>query len=235
MKLKEIESPKGLVSITTPQDVMDTDFMLDENYMYKLTKYNAKKAYNLIKKHYNDSSYEVYYNIEKGKKRLEEYDKQELTILLKKIAVSNSTRTSNANIKILADYIIENREEFLKRIKFGHIELVDELTYIDGFSRREKSFASKVCSYLCKLEFKQSKFPINDNVVRTILPYYLNYYGVEIPKKKLEDCSYKELKILVDRLNKELPESMDYDEIDNIIWYCYKDDSVRTVIATHLF
>lgn len=235
MKLKEMESPKVLVSITTPQDVMDTDFMLDENYMYKLTKYNAKKAYDLIKKHYNDSSYEVYYNIEKREKSLEKYDKYELTILLKKIAVSNSTRTPNSNIEILADYIIKNRKEVLKRIKFGDIELVDELTYIDGFSRREKSFASKVCSYLCKLEFEQSKFPINDNVVRTILPYYLNYYGVEIPKKKLEECSYKELKILVDRLNKELPESMKYDEIDNIIWYCYKDDSVRTVIATHLF
>ncbi len=235
MKLKEIESPKGLVSITTPQDIMNTDFMLDENYMYKLTKFNAKKAYNLIKKHYKDSSYEVYYTNEKGGKSLEKYDKYELTILLKKIAVSNSTRTPNSNIEILADYIIKNRKEVLKGIKFGDIELVDELTYIDGFSRREKSFASKVCSYLCKLEFKQSKFPINDNIVRTMLPYYLNYYGVEVPKKKLEDCSYRELKLLIDELNKKLPETMHYDEIDNIIWYCYKDDSVRMVIATHLF
>lgn len=113
----------------------------------------------------------------------------------------------------------------------GDTNAVDELATINGLSRKEKSFSSKICSYLCELEFKQSKFAVNDTVVRRILPYYFKYYEVSAENKALEKYSYSEIMALIDKIAKKLPEKMNYTEIDRIIWYCYRKDPVRSEIA----
>ena len=222
---------KEVFELTAKSEIIKSNLSLDENYMYALTKENAEKAHSLIKNDskYGESSYKKYY--EKLDKKLEDYSKEEIKTILKEIASSNSTHTSNINIDILSDYIFNNKKNFLFKLESGNAEIVDEISFIDGFIRREKSFASKVCAYLCELEFNKSNFAVNDSVVRTILPYYLNNFGIaKTTSKKLENCSYKEFVGYIDKIK----EGLSFEEIDNILWYCYKDDSVRIAIATAL-
>lgn len=231
MKLKAIEQ---LITLTTPPDIKNAGFKLDENYMIALTSDNAAKAFECIKrnKRYEKSSYEVYYN--KLNKSLRDYSREELENILWCVARSNSTRSSNENISVMADWIFKNLTQFLKRLEKGDTTLVDELTTINGLSRKEKSLSSKICSYLCVLEFKQSKFAVNDTVVRRILPYYLNYYGISNQNKALENYSYSEIIAFIDKIAVNLPQKMNYTEIDQIIWYCYRNDPVRSQIAVAL-
>lgn len=230
-----LKNTEKVFELTVKNEIIKSNLSLDENYMYALTKENAKKSRNLIESDskYGESSYKEYY--EYLDKKLEEYTKEEIKTILRKIASSNSTHTSNENIDILSDYIFNNKKDFLFKLESGRAELVDEISFIGGFIRREKSFASKVCSYLCELEFKKSNFAVNDSVVRTMLPYYLNYFGIaKVTSKKLENCSYKEFIGYIEGIKNELKEDLTFGEIDNIIWYCYKDDSVRIAIATAL-
>ncbi len=235
MNFKDVNLIEEIFGLTTLKSIKTANLQSDENYMYALTKENAKKSRNLIESDskYGESSYKKYYK-NLGKK-LEDYTKEEIKTILKEIASSNSTHTSNINIDILSDYIFNNKKNFLFKLESGNAELVDEISFIDGFIRREKSFASKVCSYLCELEFKKSNFAVNDSVVRTILPYYLNYFGIaKTTSKKLENCSYKKFVGYIDKIKNKLKEDLSFEEIDNILWYCYKDDSVRIAIATAL-
>lgn len=231
MKFKSIEQ---LITLTTPDDIKNAGFRLDENYMIALTPDNAAKALECIKgnKRYEKSSYEEYYN--KLNKKLRDYSKEELKNILWCVARSNSTRSSNENISVITDWIFKNLTQFLKRLEKGDTTLVDELTTIKGLSRKEKSLSSKICSYLCELEFKQSKFAVNDTVVRRILPYYLNYYGISNQNKALENYSYSEIIAFIDKIAVNLPPKMNYTEIDQIIWYCYRNDPVRSQIAVAL-
>ncbi len=231
MKFKSIEQ---LITLTTPDDIKNAGFKLDENYMIALTPDNAAKALECIKgnKRYEKSSYEVYYN--KLGKSLSDYSKEELKNILWCVARSNSTRSSNENISVITDWIFKNLTQFLKRLEKGDTTLVDELTTINGLSRKEKSLSSKICSYLCELEFKQSKFAVNDTVVRRIMPYYLNYYGISNQNKALENYSYSEIIAFIDKIAVNLPRKMNYTEIDQIIWYCYRNDPVRSQIAVAL-
>lgn len=234
MSLKGLKSIEQIITLTTPDDIKNAGFRLDENYMIALTPDNAAKALECIKgnKRYEKSSYEEYYN--KLNKKLRDYSKEELKNILWCVARSNSTRSSNENISVIADWVFKNLTQFLKRLEKGDRTLVDELTTINGLSRKEKSLSSKICSYLCELEFKQSKFAVNDTVVRRILPYYLNYYGISNQNKALENYSYSEIIAFIDKIAVNLPRKMNYTEIDQIIWYCYRNDPVRSQIAVAL-
>ena len=231
MLIKENKSIEQLVTLTTPTDIKNVGFKLDENYMIALTPENAAKAFECIKgnKLYEKSSYEEYYN--ELNKELRDYSREEIKNILWCIARSNSTRSSNENISIITDWIFKNLTRFLKRLENGDATLVDELATINGLSRKEKSLSSKICSYLCELEFKQSKFAVNDTVVRRILPYYFKYYGINTQNKALEKYSYSEIMEIIYKIAEKLPEKMNYTEIDRIIWYCYRNDPVRSEIA----
>lgn len=231
MKFNSIEQ---LITLTTPDDIKNAGFKLDENYMIALTPDNAAKALECIKgnKRYEKSSYEVYYN--KLGKSLRDYSKEELKNILWCVARSNSTRSSNENISVIADWVFKNLTQFLKMLEKGDTTLIEELATIKELSRKEKSLSSKICTYLCELEFKQSKFAVNDTVVRRILPYYLNYYGISTENKALENYSYSEIIALIDKIAVNLPPKMNYTEIDQIIWYCYRNDPVRSQIAVAL-
>ena len=167
-----------IVSLSTPSDIRAADFALDENYMYALTRENSDKALACIhtSARYRKSPYEDYYK-QRGKS-LADYTEEEIRTIVKQIANSNSTRTPNCSIDIIAAYMAKNLTGFLQRLHSGDVQLVEELGYLDGFPRHENSLASKICSYLSRLEYKKSQYVISDSVVREILPYYLKYYGI---------------------------------------------------------
>lgn len=232
MDLKDIKSPEQLISLSTPSDIKTACFELDENYMYALTRENSDKALACIQAsaRYRKSPYEDYYK-QRGKS-LADYTEEEIRTIVKQIANSNSTRTPNCSIDIIAAYMAKNLTEFLQRLHSGDVQLVEELGYLDGFPRHENSLASKICSYLSRLEYGKSQYVINDSVVREILPYYLKYY--EIPAKEVQEMSYAELLVAITELSRKTPDGLACHEIDQILWYGYRDDPVRRAIAVYL-
>lgn len=229
------KTAEEVLSLSTPKNIKNADFVFDENEMYSLTKENAEKAAACIKedKHYKSPSYKEYY--ENCGKSLKDYFYDEVYGILKRISSANSTRTPNKDICVIAEYILNNRTVFLSRLNRGDVGLVEELAEIEGLKRREFSLASKICEYLSELEFGKAQYVISDSVVRRILPYYLAYY--DIPCKKglsVENISYSELVDLIFELLQKIPEKLDCRELDRILWYCYKNDSVRCAVACSL-
>lgn len=232
---------KDVVLFATPQNIKDADFALDENFMVKLTKDNAEKAFACIRanKRYKNPAYADYY--QETNKHLSEYTKREFIEIVRLIARANSTRTPQKNAEILGGYIYDNRKVFLERLKKGDKDLIPELANYKGLSRKESSLASKICVFLCELEFQKSNFIVNDNVVRTVLPYYLHYYDIDTKSwqdknglKDLNKCSYAELFDLVKAVKEKSENTLTFREIDHILWYCYKNDPVRTAVAIEL-
>lgn len=234
MELCRTISPGNIVSLSTPSDIRAANFALDENYMYALTRENSDKALACIhtSARYRKSPYEDYYKYEQRGKSLADYTEEEIRTIVKQIANSNSTRTPNCSIDIIAAYMAKNLTGFLQRLHSGDVQLVEELGYLDGFPRHETSLASKICSYLSRLEYGKSQYVINDSVVREILPYYLKYYG--IPAQKVQEMSYAELLAAITELSRKTPDGLAYHEIDQILWYGYRDDPVRRAIAVYL-
>lgn len=223
------------MSLSTPKNIKNSDFTFDKNGMYSLTKENAEKAAACIKedKQYKSPSYKEYY--ENCGKSLKDYSHDEIYGILKRISSANSTRTPDKDICVIAEYILNNRTAFLGRLNSGDVGLVEELVEIKGLKRREFSFASKICEYLSELELGKAQYVISDSVVRRILPYYLAYY--DIPCKKglsVENISYSELADFILKLLQKIPEKLDCRELDRILWYCYKNDSVRCAVACSL-
>ena len=101
-----------------------------------------------------------------------------------------------------------------------------------------RSFASKVCKYLCEYLYKNNdKYFVNDRYVRYALPFYLDNYDVlGFPNggefKKLKTSSafnnllysdlHKYLSALQDTVEKKEKVRLEKGEIDHIIWYSYK-------------
>ena len=223
------------MSLSTPKNIKNAGFVFDENGMYYLTKENAEKAAACIKedKHYKSPSYKEYY--ENCGKSLKDYSYDEIYGILKRISSANSTRTPNKDICVIAEYILNNRTVFLSRLNSGDVGLVEELVEREGLKRREVSFASKVCEYLSELEFGKVQYVISDSVIRRILPYYLTYYDISHNNGlSVENISYSELVDLIFELLQKIPEKLDCRELDRILWYCYKNDSVRCAVACSL-
>ena len=230
MEFLNTKTAKDIVSLTTQPKILEAGFELDENYMYALTPGNAEKAKNGMDD--AKASYAEYYN--EKKKNLVNYTKDELYHIIKCIAIDNSTRTPNKNIDLFAEYIYNNRSDFFARLEAFDISLVDDIAKINGLTRYEKSLASKICAYFTQVETGEIQYAINDSTIQNVLPYYLKMFSVYFEHKKLEKCSYAELVGLIKEIKSKLPDGMGYDQIDHIIWYCYRNDSLRVAIAAAL-
>lgn len=227
-------NPPCFIYLTMPDDIRNAKLTNDSNGMIMLDSSNATVIAGLINaaRKVGESKPRNYFNSTKGG-NLSSYTATELYELIKLIASSNSTRTPDSNIRILADYIFNNMASFLKRLNSGDYTLVDDLANLKGLTRREKSLASKICRYLEEWIYTTDNFAINDSVIRATLPYYLMEYGLDY-NVNLEKMSYvqfmkvfNELKAAVQTKEPTITGHM----IDNIIWYTYRVDTVRTTIA----
>ena len=141
-------------------------------------------------------------------------------------------------MKQLAELCADPAINFLKYLKEGCPELVDELLkrLIDLGNRKEKSLVSKLCRYLNEWIYDDCAYTINDSVVRAILPYYLAYYKIDRAMwhgKRLEDLSYVEFYKIFTALRDCVPELNNH-QLDHLIWYAYKNDSIRSEVAKAL-
>ena len=89
-------------------------------------------------------------------------------------------------------------------------------------ARTNISFASKFCHYACFYLFEgepeQDNFSISDNVLRENIPYYAQYYDVQI-KDLLEYADYRRV---VDEIIRKSKSDISRNGFDHLLWYYHK-------------
>lgn len=224
---------EDMIKLTIPENL--TKLTFDENYMVELSKENSNIVEKAIK---NDPRYQM-----KPQNTMQNFfDNNDFSVnaytkIISEIATGNSTRTSKKVINLLAEYCSKKENRFLDRLENGEVELVDDMTeYIQSKDeRREKSLCSKICRYLNAWHFEKCDYTINDAVVRSMLPYYMAYYKVgksKLTSKKLGEMSYKDFYENFNVLREKT--ELNNHELDHLIWYAYKNDSVRVALAQAL-
>lgn len=217
------------------------DMLLNENNLERketehgiivlLTKKNAEIIEKLVQ---NDDAYFPFsqiifshFGIDKVKT---DSDKALFAVLIE-IDRENSTnawRYHRENFYKLISFIKCPFMQFFERLENGDKTLPDAIAKACGSCL--KSFSSKVCKYLCDYAFHKDHYYINDTVVRRMLLFYLDFYNVEHTELKsstdVDNLSYQELYGWLSKLhnarNEEYGDTITKNELDLIIWYCYK-------------
>ena len=222
---------KEEILLTVPISL--TNLENDKNLMVKINKHNSEIVETLIEKdpQYQKKSRKVFDEHFKN----DDFDEDVYFDIIKKIAVENSTRSSTKVCRMIARFIINPNNNFLKGLEEGDPKLVDKLkeNLINNGERKEKSLPSKVCRYLNEWVFKGHAFTINDSVVRAVLPYYLSYYKIDKSYwygKELDKLSYVSFFEIFNQLYEKVG-NLNRHEIDHILWYSYKNDNIRMEIA----
>ena len=152
----------------------------------------------------------------------------------KDVAISTG-RPATANSTFCA-YIRDPANHFLDELDSANPNVIKNL--VDKLRRAHpyynpKSFASKACKYLHEFYYGNDRFFINDKVVRSMLGYYLDFYGVShvapapaIDTKQRRDLDYKDLYDYLEKLREAAKVKHGHyikrSELDHILWYCYK-------------
>ncbi len=141
---------------------------------------------------------------------------------------TNAWRYYRENFYKLISYIKSPDVGFFNKLEAGDKTLPDAITKACGSCL--KSFSSKVCKYLCDYAFHKDHYYINDTVVRRMLLFYLDFYNIKHAELKsstdVDNLSYQELYDWLAKLhnarNEEYGDTITKNELDLIIWYCYK-------------
>ena len=154
--------------------------------------------------------------------------------LIRMIDLENSTnqwryKGNRPYVMAMVDYITDPSTGFWNRLDQGDIKLPDVLLASCAASSTSgpRSLASKVCRYFSELFLGKDNYYINDSVVRHVLPYYLNYYGISIPKGQntmnyFKALKYDDLHIWLGKLRAQTSPQLKRSELDHIMWYCYR-------------
>ena len=90
-------------------------------------------------------------------------------------------------------------------------------------ARRNLSFASKFCHYACFYVYEgkeyQDNYPIYDNVLKKVLPLYLEYYKIT---KEYNLNNYKDYRIAIDDVRKKSRVDISRNGFDHLLWYYHK-------------
>lgn len=208
--------------------------LVSQNFVVELNKENADKIDELIKGdkryslHFTKKLYDYYCLLNQG--AFPRNDKNAVMDLIIMLDYENSTniwryRDKSPYIKQMADYITKQSNRFWERLENGEISLVDDLNPESNKTIGPKSLCSKVCKYFSEYFFEKHNYYISDNVVRHVLPYYLHYYRIEADEKTrtyFDNLRYNELFNYLEKLRESIENNLDRDEIDRIMWYCYR-------------
>ena len=108
------------------------------------------------------------------------------------------------------------------------ISILAKKTHAETKARENLSFASKFCHYACFYLYPdtqyQDNYSIYDNVLKKILPDYLDFY---IPGAKLQDKNYQNYQEIVDliRVKGIIDTKISRNGFDHLLWYYYKGRS----------
>ena len=232
----------NVIHAITPElkDLID-DYKLDfdpNKNIVLLTKNNAKKIENLIQ---HDPNYFPFSKIIFDSFTVNDIkinNNNALFAVIREIDRDSNTNVWRYNNRSsffeIINYIIDPKNDFFIKLDKGDIKLPDLICKKCGTGI--KSLSSKVCKYLSEFMYKKDNYYINDTYIRRALLFYLDYYGENRQKSngtilatswKVYNLSYKELFLLLEKLNnarnkKHNDGQMTKNELDHIIWYCYK-------------
>lgn len=116
----------------------------------------------------------------------------------------------------------------LKEPSYKNMLLFNEIARITSAPTKARvniSFGSKFCHYACYYLFEgenaQDNYSIYDNIVRTVLPWYLTYYKISPKKFNLE--KYEEYRMAIDEIrNKSSNNPISRNGFDHLLWYFHK-------------
>ncbi len=103
------------------------------------------------------------------------------------------------------------------------VRLIAKMTSAEKRARTNWSFASKFCHYACFFLFdgmtSQDNYSIYDSILRSVLPDYLEYYGI----KEIFDLSdYKQYQQAIDRIREASGIEISRNGFDHLLWYYHK-------------
>lgn len=203
------------------------------NKVVLLTRQNAEIVEDLIN---NDDDYFPfsqklfeYYGLD----QIRNNSNKALFAVAREIDRDNSTnvwryRKNRDSFKKMIQYMTISENDFFGKLERGETKLPDIITKKCGAGL--KSLSSKMCKYLCEFAFNKDNYYINDSVVRRMLLFYLDYYRIEHPELEksndVDNLNYNGFYSWMDKLhkarNKEYRDEITKNELDHIIWYCYK-------------
>ena len=215
------------------EEFVSTNKLAVDRKIVLLTKQNAEIVEELI---CNDDDYfpfsQILFN-HYGIDQIRNNTNKSLFAVVREIDRDNSTnvwryKTSRDSFNIMIAYIADPKNYFFSRLENGETDLPDRIVTECGSGL--KSLSSKVCKYLCEFAFQKDNYYINDSIVRHILLFYLDFYKVEHPEIKssnaVDKMDYKMLYGWLSKLhnarNKEYKDEITRNELDHILWYCYK-------------
>jgi hypothetical protein len=116
----------------------------------------------------------------------------------------------------------------LKEPSYKNMLLFNEIarkTSAPTKARVNISFGSKFCHYACYYLFEgenaQDNYSIYDNIVRTVLPWYLTYYKIPLKNFNLE--KYEEYRMAIDEIRyKSSNNPISRNGFDHLLWYFHK-------------
>ena len=90
-------------------------------------------------------------------------------------------------------------------------------------ARTNPSFASKFCHYACFYVFEGTKYQDNysiyDSILKTVLPFYLEYFGIEQSYNLNE---YGDYRMAVDSVRENSGIEISRNGFDYLLWYYHK-------------
>jgi len=233
------------------QRLITNNKLSEDNGLVELTKHNAIIIENLIKNDpsYIDYGFITfdYINLKN-----EPFNKDNYMKVLRAIDFVNSTNVwrydSKSNHKRMHDivaFISDPANDFEGKIAKGDIRLVEKIRQVSGGSIDKNdglhSFSSKICKYFDEYrnateQHYENQYYVDDFYVRRMLPYYLGHYGVQEititstgekikltqSTTRIAQLSYSDLFDLLETLRKCSNCHLTRNELDHIIWYCYK-------------
>ncbi len=241
--LTDFSNYKSMLSLKGGDTSFDTKTKgldVDQEYVVLITKQNAntcKKRNDMYDAKFTKKIYE-YYKMKNKSLKLTganaEVPVLDMIIMIDYENSANIWRFKNKRhyIHSMVQFIINDKNHFWDRLGNGDVELVDELVQSCGVGEKKgpKSLASKICKYLSEIIYSKDNYYINDSVIRSVLPYYLNYYKLQTTsnsKNFFDNLSYAELfnlleKIKVEQEKKSENKGLTRADIDTIMWYCYR-------------
>ena len=121
------------------------------------------------------------------------------------------------------------RQEFLACLKdpsyknMKLIRLISRRTSAPERARENLSFASKFCHYACFYIFEGTKYQDNysiyDNILKSVLPKYLDYYSIE---KDYDLNEYGDYRKAIDDIRAASGVEISRNGFDHLLWYYHK-------------
>ncbi len=126
-------------------------------------------------------------------------------------------------LNAIADYISSQAATFVQDLQQKDLNLVDHLVaYVEGITtRHEVSLCSKVCRF-----FSNKLFPLNDlfyawdSKVRDALPYYSDYFGVQLANRPWK--TYIDFHKDIELFRNDICPNLSRIELDHLLWFCHR-------------